>query len=105
MNKTNKRKPKQNQYLLGGLENTGVGQVLGGINPTGVTAGIGQIASGDTIGGISNTLGSLVEGIPVIGGVAGGLIKVLEVFLVLVLKEELNKEQKLKQGQLNSKKY
>lgn len=75
MNKTNKRKPKQNQYLLGGLENTGVGQVLGGINPTGVTAGIGQIASGDTIGGISNTLGSLVEGIPVIGGVAGGLIK------------------------------
>lgn len=75
MNKTNKRKPKQNQYLLGGLENTGVGQVLGEINPTGVTAGIGQIASGDTIGGISNTLGSLVEGIPVIGGVAGGLIK------------------------------
>lgn len=75
MNKTNKRKPKQNQYLLGGLENTGVGQVLGEINPTGVTAGIGQIASGDTIGGISNTLGSIVEGIPVIGGVAGGLIK------------------------------
>ena len=52
-----------------------VGQALGNVNASGVASGIGQIAAGDTIGGITNTVGSLVEGIPLVGGIAGGLIK------------------------------
>lgn len=96
MNKVNKKtiknhkKLKQNQFDGGGLidpiqgqapiqpktfAQSEVGQALGNVNASGVASGIGQIAAGDTIGGITNTVGSLVEGIPLVGGIAGGLIK------------------------------
>lgn len=96
MNKVNKKtiknhkKLKQNQFDGGGLidpiqgqapiqpktfAQSEVGQALGNVNAPGVASGIGQIAAGDTIGGITNTVGSLVEGIPLVGGIAGGLIK------------------------------
>lgn len=96
MNKVNKKiiknhkKLKQNQFNGGGLIDpiqgqapiqpktfvqSGIGQVLGGVNAGGLASGIGQIAAGDTVGGIANTVGSIVEGIPVFGGIAGGLIK------------------------------
>ena len=96
MNKLNKKtiknhkKPKQNQFDGGGLIDpiqgqtsiqpetfvqSGVGQALGNVNAGGLASGIVQIAAGDTVGGIANTVGSIVEGIPVVGGIAGGLIK------------------------------
>lgn len=96
MNKVNKKtiknhkKLKQNQFDGGGLidpiqgqapiqpktfAQSEIGQALGNVNASGVASGIGQIAAGDTIGGITNTVGSLVEGIPLVGGIAGGLIK------------------------------
>lgn len=96
MNKVNKKtiknhkKLKQNQFDGGGLidpiqgqapiqpktfAQSEVGQALGNVNASSVASGIGQIAAGDTIGGITNTVGSLVEGIPLVGGIAGGLIK------------------------------
>lgn len=96
MNKLNKKtiknhkKPKQNQFDGGGLIDpiqgqapiqpktfvqSGIGQALGGVNAGGLASGIVQIAAGDTVGGIANTVGSIAEGIPVFGGIAGGLIK------------------------------